>query len=43
MALSKQAIVRPSSPTIHAGLTMLIITRNGLRRAIIARGSVHNL
>jgi hypothetical protein len=36
MASSKQAIVRPSSPTIHAGLTIRIITRNSVGRAIIA-------
>src|ERR1700722_1623299 len=36
MASSKQAIVRPSSPTIHAGLTIRIITRNDVGRAIIA-------
>ena len=36
MASSKQAIVRPSSPTIHAGLTIRIITRNGVGRAIVA-------
>jgi hypothetical protein len=36
MASSKQAIVRPSSPTIHAGLTIRIITRNSVGHAIIA-------